>query len=68
MKHRYTHTGEKPHACQFCEYKSTQNSNLRRHLAKRHNIDVSNANWGFKKDNDSDNKYAHYSIYSRAFG
>ena len=35
-KHRYTHTGEKPYICLHCDYRSTQSSNLKRHMKKYH--------------------------------
>ena len=36
IKHRYTHTGEKPYQCHLCDYKSTQSSNLKTHIWKKH--------------------------------
>ena len=35
-KHRFIHTGEKPHQCHLCDYRSYHPSNLYRHIATRH--------------------------------
>ena len=36
VEHRRTHTGEKPYACHLCSYRSTQSSNLKSHIRKKH--------------------------------
>ena len=35
-KHRKIHTGEKPHACHLCDYRSAQTSNLNTHIRSKH--------------------------------
>ena len=35
-KHEKIHTGEKPHACHLCDYRSSQSSNLNTHIRTKH--------------------------------
>ena len=35
-KHEKVHTGEKPHACKYCDYRSSQSSNLNTHIRTKH--------------------------------
>ena len=35
-KHIMTHSGEKPYTCNFCDYRTTQSSNLNFHVRQKH--------------------------------
>ncbi|XP_075924701.1 uncharacterized protein LOC116944317 isoform X1 [Petromyzon marinus] len=35
-KHARTHTGERPHCCQYCDYRSSEAYNLKMHVRARH--------------------------------
>lgn len=34
--HYTTHTGEKPHACPYCVYRTARNRNMKAHIARIH--------------------------------
>ncbi|XP_018571063.1 RE1-silencing transcription factor-like [Anoplophora glabripennis] len=39
IQHRRMHTGEKPHLCPHCSYRSSRRDNLRSHVRRMHNED-----------------------------
>lgn len=39
-RHYMTHTGERPFACNFCQYRACHKSNLLKHVKRQHDFDV----------------------------
>lgn len=56
-QHIFIHTGEKPFACTFCDYSSTQKSALTTHLKLKHKINNNNTT-SLSKDKTKISNYA----------
>ena len=39
-RHMLSHTGERPHTCQFCLRQFSQSSNMKLHILKIHGVDT----------------------------